>query len=98
MLDQGGGGERGAVPADADKSLGLPSLGRLCQIDDLRDVGEIVAGKGDDIRPPTVDQSKKSGVVLDLQVDQPDCMSAAPRRLGNELEAKGLEPQEYLRI
>ena len=92
------GGERGAVPADADKRRRQPSLRRLRQIDDLRNVGEVVAGKGDDVRPPAVEQSEKGGVVLDLQVDQPDRVPGAPRRLGDQLEAERLEPQEYLRI
>src|SRR5215813_10202633 len=54
VLDESGRGERGAVTADADKGPRQPHLGCLCEIDNLRNVGEVVAGKSDDIRPPTV--------------------------------------------
>ena len=37
-------------------------------------------------------------MILDLQVDQPDRMPGAPRRLGYEFETERLEPQEYPRI
>ena len=98
VLDQGARGKRGAVPANADEGPRQACLRRLGKIDDLRDVREVVAGKSDDIRPPAVEQSEIGGVVLDLQVDQPDRMPGAPRRLGDEFETERLEPQEYPRI
>ena len=96
VLDESARGERGAVPADADKGLRQPRLGRLGEIDDLRNVGEVVAGKSDDIGPPAVEQPEIGGMVLDLQVDQPDRVAGAPRRLRDELEPERLEPQKDL--
>ena len=95
MLDQSARGERGAVPADADKGLRQAGFCRFREIDDLRDVREVVAGKSDDIWPPALEQSQIGGVVLDLQVDQPDRVSGAARGLGNKLETQRLEPQKY---
>ena len=37
-------------------------------------------------------------MVLDLQVDQLDCVTGAPYRLRDELEAERLKSKEYLRI
>ena len=58
MLDDRGGGEGGAVAADADEDAREARLRRLGEIDDLGDVGEVVAGKRDDIRPPALDVRK----------------------------------------
>ena len=43
----------------------------LGEIDDLRDIGEVVAGERDEIRPPFRDQAAIVVVALDLQIDQP---------------------------
>ena len=93
-LDERGRGERGAVPADADEDLGKTGPRGLCEIDDLRNVGEVVAREGDDIGPPATQQAKISAMVLDLQIDQPRLVPGAPRRLGDELEPERLEPQK----
>src|SRR6516162_4476446 len=98
MLDEGARGERGAVPADANKGPWQPLLRRLCKIDDLWNISEVIAGKSNNIRPPAIEQSKIRGVILDLQIDQPCRVAGAPCRLGNQLEAERLEPQEYPRI
>src|SRR5438445_13671339 len=98
MLDEGGRGEGGAVSPNTDKGLRQARLRRLRKVDDLRNVGEVVARKSDDIRPPALEQSEKGGMVLDLQVDQLNRMPGLPRRLRDQLEAERLEPQEYLRV
>ena len=56
MLNQRCCGEGGAVSADADKGPGKARLCCLRQIDDLRDICQIVAGERDDVWPPDVEQ------------------------------------------
>ena len=53
MRHQRLGGERGAVSADADKGVRQPRLRRLCEIDDLGHVGQVVARKGDELPAAT---------------------------------------------
>jgi len=98
VLQDGRPGERGAVPADADKGARQRKPRRLCQIDDLGHVGEVVAGEGDEIGPPLRDHAMIIGVALDLQVDQTHLMPRAPRSLHHQLEPQRLEPQEDIGI
>ena len=86
------------MPADADEHAGKARLGRLGEIDDLGNVRQVVAAKGDDVGLPALDRAEIGALVLDLQVEQPHRVAGLPRRRGDELEADRLEPQEYLRI
>ena len=94
MLYEGAGRKRGAVTADADKNPRQPRLRRLCEINNRRNIGEVVAGKRDDIRAPAFEQSEIRSLVLGLQIDQPHRVAGAPRRLSDQLETQRLEPQE----
>jgi hypothetical protein len=87
MLDDRLCGERGAVSADADKAVRQHGSGPLREVDDLRDIGEIVAGKGDEVGPPFRDHTMVVGVALDLQVENSRLVSNAAGRFGHELEA-----------
>ena len=92
-----GGDERGAVPADADENARQPRLRRLREVDDLRNVRQVVAREGDDIGPPSLDQAQEeSRCDLDLQIDQPHLVPGGARRRGDQLQPERLEPQEYL--
>ena len=98
MLKDRLGDKRGAVPADTDHGARQTRLRRLGEVDDLRDVGEVVAGEQDDIRPPHIGQPEQCGVVFDLQVDQLDLVAGLPRRGRDQLEPQRFEPQEDLGI
>ena len=56
-------GERSAVAADADETARQFAFGRLGKVDDLRDIGEIVAGKSHEVGPPFSDQTAVVGVL-----------------------------------
>ncbi len=98
MGDDRGGGERCAVPADTDEHIGKARFGGLGQIDDFRDIGEVVAGERDDIRAAPCEPAEIGAVVLDLEIDQLDLMAGAPRRLRDELKAQRLQSQKDLRV
>ena len=84
------------MAADTDKNIGETGLCRLCQVDDFRDVRQIIAGKGDDIRAPALDHPEIGAMVLRLQIDQRDGVTGLAHRLGDEFEAKRFEPQKNL--
>ena len=98
VLDQRLCDERCAVPTDADEDAGKARLGRLGEIDDLGDVRQIVATKGDDVRLPALDRAEIGALVFDLEVEQPNRMAGLPRRGGDQFEADRFEPQKNLRI
>jgi hypothetical protein len=75
------------MPADADEHLRKTDLRRLGEIDDFGDVRQIVAGEGDDVRPPALDHSEIGALVLDLEIDKLDLMPRPPCRLGDEFKA-----------
>jgi hypothetical protein len=98
MLDDRRRDKGGAVPADADDGARQERLRRLGEVDDLRQVGEVVAREGDDFRPEFPGEAQEGGVALDLQIDQPDLVPGRPRRGRDELQSQRLEPQEDFRI
>src|SRR5215471_4749629 len=98
MLDDRASGERGAVPADADKRLREAGFGRLGQIHDLGDVRQIVAAESDDVGPPAFEHSEVGAVVIDLKIYQPYRMPRPTGRLGHEFETDGLQSQKDLGV
>ena len=94
VLQDGIRDEGGAVAADADEGARQRKPGRLRQIDDLGHVGEVVAGKGDEIRLPLRDHAMIVGVAFDLQIDEPDQVPGAAGGLRHQLEAQWFKPQE----
>ena len=80
------------MPANADECPRIACLCRLREIDDLRNVRQVVAGKRDDVRPPIPQQAKIGAVLLDLQIDKPDLVPSPARRLRDEFEPERLEP------
>ena len=91
MRDDGGRGEGRAVTADADEDAGEARFRRFGEIDDLGDIGQVVAGKRDDIRPPALDGSEICTVVFDLKVDQSDLVAVLPRGRGDQFEPERLK-------
>src|SRR5436190_15950492 len=49
VLDDRARGKRGAVSTDADEAARQRGLGPLREVDDLRHIGQVVAGKGDQV-------------------------------------------------
>ena len=87
VLEDGGRSEGCAVAPDTDEGARQDDPGSLRQIDDLRHVGEVVAGERDEVRLPVRDEAVIVDVGFDLQVDEPDLMSAAAGSLRYELKA-----------
>src|SRR5205814_4533029 len=88
----------GAMPADADEHLWETGLRHLGKIDDLGDMRQVIAGEGDDVRPPAFEHPEVGAAVFDLQINQLNLVSRLPRRLGDEFKADRLEPQKELRV
>src|SRR6185312_2470786 len=78
--------------------MGQDALCRLRQIDDLRHVGEVVAGKGDYIRPPARDHRVIGGVILDLKIEELDLVPRFARRRGDQLQSQRFQPQKHLGV
>ena len=85
-------------PPTADEHIRKARLRRLGEIDDLGHVRQVIAGKGDDIRPPALDEAEIGAMVLDLQIDQPHLVTRLPHRRRHQFEPQGFEPQKNLRI
>ena len=86
-------------PPTQMKRRGSARLGRLGEIDDLRDVGEVVAGERDDVRPPLREHAEDSRAWLST------CRSMSrtswPARRAacrDQLEPERLEPQKDLGV
>ena len=79
--------ERDAVAADADERARQCKLRKLRQIDDLGHIGEVIAGKGDEIRLPLREHAVIVGVALDLQIHNDRRVYRLRKRARHELEA-----------
>ena len=86
------------MPADANQYIGEARLGRLREVHDLGHIGEVVAGKRDDIGPPAPQQAKIRAMVLDLQIDEADLVPGSTQRLRDELEPERLEAEKHLGV
>src|SRR6516165_7826318 len=69
---------------------------RLSEIDDFRDVRQVITEERDNLRLPALQQAKIGAVFLDLQIDELNVVSGTSRRLRNELEPQRFEPQKNL--
>ena len=96
--EERGGDERGAVAADHDRRGGEVLLRGLGQIDDLGDVGEVVAGEDDHVRAPAFDQPMVMAVGLHLQIEQADIVPRLQGSGGDQLQPQRLEPEEDPRV
>ena len=61
--------ERNAVTTDADESIRQDGARGAGQLDNFRNVGKIVAGKCDYVRPPLSNQAVKIPVRFALQIN-----------------------------
>ena len=98
VLENSGRRERDTVSADKHKDIRPPSLGLLGQVDDLGDVGEVIARKRDHVGPPVVDRLQVTVLALDLEIEQPDLMSGLTRRLRDQLQTERLQAEEDLGV
>src|SRR5215467_5804382 len=92
------GGEGRAVATDEDERVGPPRAGQLGQVDHLGDVREIVAGEGDDVGLPVVDEPEIIVVRGRLQVDQTRLVAGASDGRRDQLEPERLETEKDLRV
>ena len=85
------GRERRTVTADHDPRPRQNLFREFGEIEDFRNVRQIIAGKPDDVRLPGFDQANVSRVILGLQVDDPHVMAGFSHGLGHQLQTKWLE-------
>ena len=90
--------EGAAVAAGEDEAAGPALARRLGEVEDLGHIGEVVEGEGHRIGLPAVEQPEIVRLGLDLQVDQLDLVTGAPRRGGHELQPERLEAEIDLRV
>ena len=86
------------MAAGEDEAPGPALARRLGEVEDLRHIGEVVDREGHRIGLPAVEQPEIVRLGLDLQVDQLDLVTGAPRRGGHELEPERLEAEIDLRV
>src|SRR5215510_7835079 len=86
------------MAANTDETASQSQLGSLCQVDDLGDIGQVVARKRDKIRLPLCDQTVIVGVALDLQIDDSHRVVGTPRRLRHQFEAQWFKTQKDVRV
>ena len=86
------------MAADHDVGARRQPPGRLGEVDDLGQVGEVVAREGDDVRLPLINELDIILVAFYLQVDELDVVSTSPCSLGYQLETERLEAQVDLRV
>ena len=90
--------ERDTVSADEEKDIRPPALGLFGEVDDLRDVGEVIAGKRDHVGWADVDGLQIRVLALDLEIEQPDLMPGLTRRLRDQLQTERLEAKKDLGV
>ena len=98
MLEQVARHERGAVSAEEDEHPRMPRSRGLCQVNQLRNIGQIVAGECHDIGAPLVDLAEVVDMVIDLKIKQANLMPRSPQLGADELDAQRLKRQENLRV
>jgi hypothetical protein len=54
--------------------------------------------EGDHVRPPSLRETQKIAVRLDLQINQPHLVAGGARSGGDQLQPKRFQPQKYLRV
>jgi hypothetical protein len=87
VFQNGPRGEGGAVAADTDERAWQSKLRSLRQIHDLGHIGEIIAGKRDEIRLPLREHAVIVGVALDLHIHESGRVPSTARGLRHKLEA-----------
>src|ERR1700757_535422 len=90
--------KRSTVSTYENETIWQLSLRRGSEIKDLGDVGEIVAGKGDNVWLPVVNQPEIVRVALGLQIDQPHVMPALTGRRSYQFKAQRLQAQVDFRV
>jgi len=86
------------MAADANKGVWQQVAGGSCQINNFRNVGEVIATKGDHIWTPLFNRVEIVLVRFALQIDQPHRMPGVFRCRGHKLEPEWLQPKINLRI
>jgi hypothetical protein len=98
VLEELGGHERRAVPADHDEHVGVPGLGVPGQVDHLGHVGQIVHREADRLRREGHELPPVFGVLKDLQVEQLYLVAGGSDRRGHPLEAERLQTEVQLGV
>ena len=86
------------MAAHEDEGLRTQRPRGLCQVDQLGNVRQIVAGECHNIGLPLVDLPEEVGVTLHLKIEQANLVPGTPQLGGDELDSQRLQPQEDLRV
>jgi len=90
--------ERGTVSSNTDKAVWKGCFGLLGEVNDFRDVGEVVARESNEIRPPFGDKPAIVLVPFNLKICEPNRMAGPSGCLCHQFEAERLKPQKHARI
>ena len=91
-------GERRAVAADENEGIGKLRARSLREIEDFRDVGEVIARERDDVGLPLIDDAKIIALSFRLEIDQLHLVPRVADGGRDEFQAQRLEPQVNLGI
>jgi hypothetical protein len=86
------------MASDEDDGVGQELLGELCEIHDLGNVREVIAGEADRTGSTLKEQTDEVFARLYLQIDQGDAVTGLPCSRGDELEPQGLKAEVNLGI
>ena len=82
-------------PPTKTKQPGSTALVAARQVEDLRHVGQVVAGEAHRVRPPAPQRGEEVAVGFHLKVDQLHVMAGLARCGGNQLQAERLQAQVH---
>src|SRR5579859_7603875 len=83
-----------AVASYQHEAVRCIQRGEFAEVDDLRDIGEIIAGEGYDIRLPVIEEAGEVFVGSDLEIEQTHFVSGPADHLGNQFEPQRLQAKK----
>ncbi len=86
------------MPTYEDKTIGAFLFSCLREIDNFRNVGEVVAGESDDIRPLVIHNFKVILVGFRLEIDEPHVVPGTSNNLSHDFQSQRLKPKEDFRV
>src|SRR4030095_3467678 len=92
------GNKRNTVSTNADECFRRHCTCSTSEVDDFRNVSEVIDRERDDVRSPVFDQVEKVLVRFALQINQTNFVTCASCRCSNEFKAERFEPEINLRV
>ena len=86
------------MPSGKDEAGGMEFPAGLCQIQHLRNIGQVIQGKAYAFRLPLFYNPEEIGMPEYLQIQQPHLMPGFARGFGDKLQTQGLQAKINLRV